>query len=173
MFESNGILSRKNGGEFSKCFMIRKLKNFLLGFSLIYFLLGVVGIILGKSISRQDYVFYGVISIILAAYALWIIFEALFRFKVNYINVLKEISDKEEFEFKVSFNENGVNINNLTTSYAVEIKYKFFHRFFETPNMYILFTQSGQYAIVFKNCLNNEEINTFEKFIKEKCKNIK
>ncbi|MBM6860782.1 YcxB family protein, partial [Clostridium saudiense] len=53
------------------------------------------------------------------------------------------------------------------------IKYESFVRFAETSNMYILITKSGQQNFIFKNSLNDEEINSFKEFIKEKCKNIK
>ncbi|EOR19974.1 hypothetical protein A500_19219 [Clostridium sartagoforme AAU1] len=89
------------------------------------------------------------------------------------IEMIKEFSKENSFKIKTIFNEDGAVINNLTTSSKVEIKYESFVRFEETSNMYLLITRSGQQSFIFKKCLNDEEINSFKDFIKEKCKNIK
>ncbi|MDU5108373.1 YcxB family protein [Clostridium sp.] len=83
------------------------------------------------------------------------------------------MSKKEYGNDKRVFNEDGIVLNNLTTSAKVKIKYESFARFAETSNMYLLITKSGQQTFIFKNCLNDEEINAFKEFIKEKCHNIK
>lgn len=173
MYETSGILNGEMVKELKKCHMSHKRKVVHLIFSFVYVLIGVSYIRKGSSGSDKTFMLYGYACMFLAFVALWLIYLSSIKFQMTNIDAMKEISDKGEFEFKVFFNENGANINNLTTSTAIEIKYEFFVRLEETPNMYVLFTKSGQYAIIFKDCLDDEEINTFEEFIKEKCKNIK
>lgn len=173
MFESSGILNEEIGQEFLKISMSRGYRKFIKIYSLVCFLLAVVNIIFLVLSSMKIYLVYAIILIIAAFFLIFAISMFLGKVQITYIDSIKEISDKGEFEFKVFFNDNGVNINNLTTSATFEIKYEFFSRLEETTSMYVLFTKCGQYALVFKNCLNDEEINSFKEFIKEKCKNIK
>ena len=173
MYETNGILNEAIGQDFLKISMRRGHRKFLKIYSLVCFLLAIVFIIFWALSSIKIFLVYTIILVIAAFFLIFSISIFLGKVQITYIDSIKEISDKGEFEFRVFFNDNGVNINNLTTSATFEIKYEFFSRLEETPSMYVLFTKCGQYALVFKNCLNDEEINSFKEFIKEKCNNIK
>ena len=78
-----------------------------------------------------------------------------------------------EYCYKVFFDETGAVVNNLSIGATVQLKYDAFVRIEEINNMYVLFTKANQYIIVFKDCLDNKQVNDFKTFIKERCKNIK
>lgn len=173
MFETNGILNEDIIKELKVHAISPKKKKFFRNFSIIYSLLGLLLIVLGLVVPSTFFIAFGILGEVLAVASIWLIFYIPNIFQKKNIETLKEISNKNCFKIKTIFNEDGALINNLTTSSKVEIKYESFQRFAETSNMYLLITRSGQQTITFKNCLNDEEINSFKEFIKEKCKNIK
>ena len=173
MYETSGTFNKITGEEFLKVSLKRSAKILVKIYSLICFLIAIVNIILWALSSMKIFLRYATISIFSVLFLFLIVCIVLSRVKISCIDSIKEISDKGEFEFRVFFNDNGANINNLTTSATFEIKYEFFYRLEETPSMYVLLTKCGQYVLVFKSCLSDEEIKSFKGFIKGKCKNIK
>ena len=173
MYETNGILNKATGNELVKVSMNRKYKRLLQIWALVCLLLSIISVIFWTLSSMKIFLKYATLPIygILFLFFAYRVFLA--RTKTVYVDSMEEISNKGEFEFRVFFNENGVNISNLTTSANIEIKYEFFSRLEETPNMYVLFTKCGHFALIFKKDLSNEEIRSFKGFIREKCKNIK
>ena len=129
--------------------------------------------VLGLILQSTFILVAGIIMEVLAAISILLIFCIQNLFKKNNIQRLKELSNENYFEIKTIFNEYELGVINITIQSKTEIKYEYFIGFAETPNIYSLVTKSGEQIIIFKNCLNNEEINTFKEFIKEKCKNIK
>lgn len=166
MYETSGILNESIIKELKKYALTPKKKKFFIIFSIIYGLLGLLSIVL-KDIT------FGIIFMCIAILGICIIFLAQYIFQKKSMDALKEFSDGNGLEIKTLFNESCVIINNLNTSSKIQIKYEYFKRFLETTNLCVLITKSGQQVFLFKNCLNEEEINSFKEFIKEKCKNIK
>ena len=173
MFENSGIINEETIKESKTHAISPKGKKFLKIFSITCSLIGLLSIILGIVISDTFWILYGVIFEVLAVFLIWVIFYVQNIFQKKNIEMIKEVSKANNFKIKTIFNEDGIVLNNLTTSAKVEIKYESFVRFAETSNMYLLITKSGQQNFIFKNSLNDEEINSFKEFIKEKCKNIK
>lgn len=173
MFENSGIINEETIKESKIHAISPKSKKFFKIFSIICSLIGLLSIILGVVISDTFWILYGVFFGVLAVISILVIFYVQNIFQKKNIEMIKEISKSNSFKIETIFNEECAVLNNLTTSAKVEIKYESFVRFAETSNMYLLITKSGQQIFIFKNCLNEEEINSFKKFIKEKCKNIK
>lgn len=173
MFETKGKFNEETVNELKVYSVSPRKKKFYKIFAIIYGLLGLFSIVLGLIVSSKFLIFMSFLLELLAVCGIGLIPYLQYKFKKNNMEALKEISDKNYFEIKTFFNENGAVHQNLTTSTKFEIKYKFFSRLEETPSMYILFTKSGQSILVFKNCLSDEEKKAFKEFIKEKCENIK
>lgn len=173
MFETSGILNEETIKESKIHVISSKRKKFFIIYSIVFSLLGLLLIVLGGAISDTSYIVKGVFFEVLAAISILVIFYVQNIFQKKNMEMIKEFSKENSFKIKTIFTEDGVVIDNLTTSSKVEIKYEFFVRFSETSNMYLLTTRSGQQTFIFKKCLNDEEINSFKDFIKEKCKNIK
>ena len=173
MYETSGTLNKETGKEFLKVSAAPWYKILTKTLIAIIFLLSILSAILWIISSRKEFLIFvaelaGMIFLVFLIYS-----SNVAKIKILHLDPIKEISDNGEFEFRVFFNDNGANISNLTTSANYEIKYESFYRLEETPSMYVLFTKYAQYVLVFKNCLNEEEINSFKEFIKGKCKNIK
>ena len=173
MFETNVKFNEETIKELRVYALSPKKKKFYKIFIIIYSLLGLFSIFIGLTMFGPFFTAIGFFCELLAVGGIALIFYIPYLFQKNNMEVLKEISNGNYFEIKTSFNETGAIIHNLTTSTNFEIKYEFFSRLEETTSMYVLFTKSGQSALVFKSCLNDEEIRSFKDFIKEKCKNIK
>lgn len=173
MFENSGIINEETLKESKTHAISPKRKNFFKIFSITFSLIGLILIVLGGVISDASYIIDGVFFEVLAIISILVIFYVQNIFQKKNMEMIKEFSKGNSFKIKTIFNEDGIVLNNLTTSAKVKIKYESFVRFAETSNMYLLITKSGQQTFIFKNCLNDEEINYFKKFIKEKCNNIK
>lgn len=173
MYETSGKLNEETGKEFLKIAMTSGQKRLLKIMSLVCFLMAIIFVVFWILSSMKIFLVYAAICVALIIYLFIVFLIVLGKIKLSYIDSIKEFSDKGELEFKSFFNENGVNISNLTTSANFEIKHEFFYRLEETPSMYVLITKSGQYVLIFKNYLNSEEIKSFKAFIKTKCKKIK
>lgn len=173
MFETSGIINEETIKESKIHAISPKTKKFFKIFSITCSLIGLLSIILGIVISDIFWILYGVFFEVLAVILIWTTFYVQNIFQKKNIEMLKEVSKENNFKIKTIFNEDCLVLSNLTTSAKVEIKYESFVRFAETSNMYLLITKSGQQNFIFKNSLNDEEINSFKEFIKKKCKNIK
>ena len=173
MFETNGKFNEETINELKVHAVSPKKKKFYIIFSIVYSILGILAFFMGLILSDRFLIFMGFLNESFAVCGIVLIYYLRYVFKKNNMQTLKEISDKSCFEVRTFFNENGAVKCNLTTSTNFEIKYEFFTRLEETSSMYILFTKSGQYVLVFKDCFNDEEIRSFKGFIREKCKNIK
>lgn len=173
MLETTGILNEEILKELSKYAIPPKRKKFFQIYSIIFGVLGALYIILGVVKSRNIYILYGVSFFCFSAVTIW----GVVYFKKNFmklnIKILDECVDARELKTKVFFDEDGVIVNNLTTSSTIKIKYDNFVRIVETSSVYFLVTEANLYAIVDKECLNNEQLDIFKKIIKDKCKNIK
>ena len=173
MFETSGIINKETIEEIKYEAVGPKTKKFFKTFAVICSSIGLLALILGTIISDNFWIFYGLFFQVLAFILILTIIFVQNIFKKNNIEFIKEISKDNSFKIKTTFHEDFLLLNNLTTEAKVEIKYESFTRLSETNNFYLLNTKSGQQILIFKNCLNNEEINSFKDFIKDKCKNIK
>ena len=173
MFETYGTLDENVLKELKKHAMKPKRKRFFLIYSIIFGLLGIVYIILALLSSNNNFIVYGIAFLSFAIIAIRFITYFENRFKKINMKILEEITDTKELKFKNYFDEYGVVVNNLTTSAKVKIKYEYFVSIIETSSMYFLLTEGNQYAIVFKDCLENEQLNVFKEFIREKCSSIR
>lgn len=172
MFETTVILNEGILEELKKYVIPPKRKKFFKIYSIIFGLLGVVYIILGLLNSRNIYKLYGVSFLCFSAVTIWCVIYLEKRFMKLNMKILEEATDTSELKIKVSFDEDGAIVNNLTTSSSIKIKYDKFVRIVETSSIYFLITEANLYAIVTKECLSNDELDEFKKFIKGKCKNI-
>lgn len=85
------------------------------------------------------------------------------------IQRMEESVGKKESKYNIYFDEEGAIVNNLDTGAKVHMKYDVFKRFTETSNTCALFTKSNQFIVIFKDCLNQSQVDEFKGFIKEKC----
>lgn len=172
MFETTGILNEEILNELKKYAMPPKRKKLFKIYSIILGLLGLVDIIIGVLNSRNRSILFGLGFLFLSTVAIWVIIYFEKRFMRLNMKILEESTDTRELKIRVFFDEDGAIINNLTTSSSIKIKYEYFVRIVETASIYFLVTDSNLYAIVAKECLSNDELDEFKKFIKGKCKNI-
>lgn len=175
MFETKGILNEKILEELSKYVISSKKRKTILISAFISALLGIAISSLGMVDSHLNLSFM-IIGLCFFIFAFAAIFYSIYSpnifLKANR-DILGEVSDTNEIKIKVYFDEDGVIIDKLNLSPKTKIKYEFFNRILETPHTFFLLTKANQYALVFKECLNEDELNKFKQFIKGKCKNIK
>lgn len=173
MYETSGVLNEEVIKESKVHVISSKRRKFFIIFSIIMVLCGLSQAILWVVTSDIYYISsiasFGTLAII----SISIPFFVQNLFQKRNMQTIKELSGTNSLKVRTIFSEDGVVINNFNASSEIEIKYEFFVRLEETPNLYILITKSGQYYFIFKNCLNDGEINSFKDFIKENCKNIK
>ena len=160
MFETNGKFNEETINELKVHAVSPKKKKIYIIFAIVYSLIGLYYLFLGLTMSDQFSILVGFWIELLAACGIGLIYYLQYKFKKDNIEMLREVSNNNYFEIKTFFNETGAVKQNLTTSTNFEIKYEFFSRLEETPSMYVLFTKSGQYVLVFKKCLNDKELKS-------------
>lgn len=172
MFETTGILNDEVLKSLKKHVIKPTFKIILEILAVLLIFMGVVYVFL-YLLDIYKSILFVIFCFCAATYFIWLpIYFANKFYKVN-ISRLGEINEAKQFEYKVYFDEVGAIVNNLTTRSTVNIRYDFFIRVVEVTDLYFIFTKSDQFIIIFKDCLDNKQINDFNIFIKEKCKNIK
>lgn len=126
MFETRGTLNEDTIKELKKYTISSKRRKFIIIFSIICSLLGLLSIVLGGVISDTFYILYGVFFEVLAAILIWVIFYVQYIFQKKNMEMIKEVYDGNGFEIKTFFNEDCAIINNLSTYAKIEIKYEYF-----------------------------------------------
>lgn len=165
MFETTGILNEEVLKILKKYSISPRLKNFLGIFAIISAIFALICI----PVSLKFSVFFAfLVLVFILEY-----FLAVNIFYKKSLSIMKESTGLNEYCYKVFFDETGAVVNNLSIGATVQLKYDAFVRIEEIRNMYVLFTKANQYVIVFKDCLDNKQVNDFKMFIKERCKNIK
>lgn len=165
MFETTGILNEEVLKILKKYSISPRLKNFLKIFAIISAIFALICI----PVSLKFSIFFAfLVLVFILEY-----FLAVNIFYKKSLFIMKENTGLNEYCYKVFFDETGAVVNNLSIGATVQLKYDAFVRIEEINNMYVLFTKANQYIIVFKDCLDNKQVNDFKTFIKERCKNIK
>ena len=165
MFETTGIINDELVKSLKKYLVPSKLKNLIKIMVIICVLLGLINIFISRV---RVVIFFLVAGIFIAEY-----FYIINKVYNTCMQRMKETVGKRETKYKVYFDEVGAIVNNLDTGAKIHMKYDVFVRFAETPNVYAIFTKSNQFIILFKNCLDEGQLNEFKIFIKGKCKNFK
>lgn len=165
MFETTGVVNEEIVRAFKSGVLTSATKNFFRSMIFICIVFGLLSIFM-----TENKVF------ILCFSLLTIIFITEYFYIINKVikicmQRMEESVGKKESKYNIYFDEEGAIVNNLDTGAKVHMKYEVFNRFAENSNTYALFTKSNQFIVIFKECLNQSQVDEFREFIKEKCKN--
>lgn len=164
MFEVTGTVNEENLRKIKKHLIGDKQKNiFIVGVVII----ALVGVIIFDMNSIAASVCF-ITSAVLVVYYFYIINKAC---KLCVARI-EESSGKRENTYKIFLKEHNMLINNLDTKSEVHIKYDVFVKFVEASDLYVMITKNYQFFILNKNCLESEQVDEFEMFIQNKCKNL-
>ena len=86
---------------------------------------------------------------------------------------LREVYPGGRYQYESSFNEEGAALHNLTNDGRSFLAYRDFDRACETDRVFFLATKAGQFFLVFKDCLTQEQLRSFPGFLKERCPGLK
>lgn len=78
-----------------------------------------------------------------------------------------------EMEYTVSFEEDGIVVENHSTGANSKVKYDSMRRLVKCNSFYVLFTKSRQYFPIFTDCLNGEEKEELVDFLKRHVPSLK
>ena len=92
--------------------------------------------------------------------------------KVN-LKRMVEMVGKEEFEYTVFFEDDGVVMQNHSTGASCKIPFGKFARLAKNDSAYALFTKSNQMIPIFVDCLSNSEKDELVSFLKAKNPKLK
>lgn len=92
--------------------------------------------------------------------------------KVN-LKRMAETSGKEEYEYAVSFEEDGVVVENHTTGAKVKMPFDKFTKLVKRDNIYMMFTKTHQFIPIFVDCLSDEEKDNLLSFLKNRIPKLK
>lgn len=165
MFESTGVINEDALEEFKKYIIPSIFRRIIMGLVIVCIMFAVISLLVSK--------FYVFVFLILSAIFAGEYFLMINISKKRCIKQIEETIGKREVKYKVYFDEEGVIVNNLGTNAKANMKYGVFKRVSETKNLYVMFTKGNQFVLIFKDCLDNNQKEEFEIFIKEKCRKIK
>ncbi|MEG1416125.1 MAG: hypothetical protein RSC49_05900 [Clostridium sp.] len=166
MFETKGTLNEENLKEICNRFYPRWTKWLLV----ILMFYSVVKLMI--KYANDDYIGM-VINCVVIGILIILYFISKVGFNKGFFEVIDETCDNRELSYKVDFDENGVNINNLITGGQGSIAYSNMYKIFNMHRVIIIMCKSGQWFVVFTSCFTPDELLKFRKFIKEKCPKIK
>ncbi|MEG0181419.1 MAG: hypothetical protein RR620_14335, partial [Clostridium sp.] len=145
MFETKGTLNEDNLKEICNRLYPRWIKG--LFFIIVFY------VVIKLMIEYANYNYIGiVICYIMLASLITCYFVGKKLHYSRFIKVIDELYDKRELEFKIEFDDNGVNINNLISGGQGSIAYSSMDKLFNMNRIIIIMCKSGQWFVVFTSC---------------------
>lgn len=165
MFESTGVVNEDALEEFKRYIVPPIFRRIIIGLVIVCITFAFISLLVSS--------FYVFLFLLLGAILAVEYFLMINISKKRCIKQIEETIGKREVKYKVYFDDEGVIVNNLGTNAKANMKYGVFKRVVETKNLYVMFTKSNQFVLIFKECLDNNQNEEFKIFIKEKCRKIK
>lgn len=166
MFETTGTVN-KEFFDVIKAFILPSRTKYVLIFMIVF-----ASLFSAFTFFIKDYKF----TVIFLVFIVLMFLEYhLLRSKTIKVNLkrMAETTGKEEVEYTVSFEEDGVVAENHSTGASAKMTFDRFVILAKFDSVYVLFTKTHQFIPIFVNCLNNSEKDKLLSFLETHIPNLK
>ena len=165
-YRTSGRLDEAYYREISRFVISRKRVWFIRGCAIV---LGPLGIFM---LSVKEYYYAGLDLVFMVLFALTPMLLRR-RYLRGSMKFLREAYPEGFARVESFFTVDGISIHNITSGAQAVLPYGVIRMAAETRQYFVLKSEANQIALVYKDCLTPEQIDSFLPFIQERCPKLK